>query len=74
MCLSDICTQVSLYISQQHNGYSVELMRIAFSNRNPRQHNFKCNSQQKHHAQLYMDAVYHMDDMWMVSVIRPQCR
>ena len=58
--------QVLLYTSQQHNGYSTELMRTPFSNRNTQQHSFKCNSQQKYHAQLFVDAVYHMNDMWMI--------
>ena len=36
------------------------------------QQTFKSNSQLKYHAQLYVYAVYHMNDMLMVSVIRMQ--
>ena len=44
---------------------STELTRIALSNRSTQQHmySFKYNSQQKYHAQLYVDAMYHMNDM-----------
>ena len=51
-------------------------MRIALNlsldlpNRNTQQHSYRGNSQQKYHIQMYMDAVYHMNDVWMVSVIR----
>ena len=54
-----------MYSSQQHHGHSTKLMTKL-----TQQHNFKCNRQQKYHAQLYVDAVYHMNDMWIVSVIR----
>ena len=36
----------ALYNPRQHNGYSTELMRIAFSNRGTQKYNLKCNSQQ----------------------------
>ena len=32
------------------------------------QHNFKCNSQQKYRTQLYVDAVYHMNDNYVDSL------
>ena len=71
--VSIIHMQVPLYSSQQHHGHSTELMRITFSNRSTWQHNFKCNSQQNiMHNCMYVYSVYHMNDMWMASVITTQ--
>ena len=57
-----------MYSSQQHLGHSTELIRkpclieaLIASNTD------SCVTVNKY-VQLYMDAVYHMNDMWIISV------